>query len=124
MRGKALSLSWFIEDVKATTVEHEPERTVRRSRREKVQCSEAAAQIAALHFGAGLFDGERRDINSEYIEAPFGQPNCICAGTRANLKCPGWRDPAGSDELDEQGLWLSGIPGQLSRSVAFIPWTV
>jgi hypothetical protein len=66
-------------------------------------------------------DGEWRDIDSEYVETAFGQPNCIRTGARADLKHPAWRDGARSDELDEQGLWLSGVPGQLSRGVALIP---
>jgi hypothetical protein len=52
----------------------------------KVQCSEAAAQGASLHFGVGSFDGERRNIHSDYVETAFGQPNCIRASTGADLK--------------------------------------
>jgi hypothetical protein len=75
-------------------------------------CSEAAAQIAAVHFGAGPLDRQRRDIDSEYVETQFGQPNCIRAGPRADLKRRGWRDATRSDELDEQRFWLRSVPGQ------------
>jgi hypothetical protein len=54
-------------------------------------------------------------------EAGIRWPNCIRASTRPDLKRRAWRDRARSDELDEQRLWLPGVPGQLSRGVALIP---
>ncbi len=83
---EALSLAWFIEYMEATAVEHELEWAVGRRSGEKVPRSEAAAQCASLHLGLGSLDGERRDIDSEYIETAFCHPNCIRAGACANLK--------------------------------------
>jgi hypothetical protein len=116
-----LSLVWLIEHMKATAVEDEVERAVGRRRSEKVPCSEAAAQSASLYLGVRSFDGDRRDIDSEYVKTAFCHPNCIRAGTGANLKRRTWRDRARCYELDEQGLWLPGVPGKLSRGVALIP---
>jgi hypothetical protein len=114
-------LVWFIEHMKATAVEDELERAAGRRRSEKVPCSEAAAQNASPHLGMSSFDGERRDIASEYVEATFRHPNCIRTGTRADFKRSAWRDRARSDEIDEKRFWLPGVPGQLSRCVALIP---
>ena len=116
-----LSLARFIEDMKATAVKHKVERTVGRRSSEYVPCSEAAAERASFKFGVGSFDGERRDIDPEYVETAFGQPNGVRTGSRADLKRTSRRDAARSDELDEQRLWLSGVPGRLSRGVALIP---
>ena len=91
---ESLSIVRFIEDMKATAVEHELEWTAGRRLSLKVQYSEAAAQGASLHFRVGSFDGERRDIDSEYVETVFGEPNCIRAGTGADLKRRSRRDTA------------------------------
>src|SRR6516225_4940478 len=104
--------------MKATAVKHELEWAFGQRRSEEVPCGEAAAQSASLHLVAGSFDGEWRDIDPEYVETAFRHPNCIRAGTRADLKRRTWRDQARSDEFDEQRLWLPGVPGQLSRGVA------
>ena len=114
LRREPLSLAWFIEDMKAAAIEDELEGASGWSRGEKVPCREAAAESPSRQFSVGSFDGERRDIDSEYVETAFGQPNGIRTGTRADLKRPCWRDAARSDEPDEQRFWLSGVPGQLS----------
>jgi hypothetical protein len=90
--------------MKAPAVEDEGEEAVGRRRGEKIQCREAAAQIAAIHLVAGLFDRERGNIDSEHIEAALRQPNCVRPGARADLERPAWRDGPRRDELDEQRL--------------------
>ena len=102
MRGEASAFSGFVEDMKATAVEDEIKRAAGRRRSEKVQCREAAGQIATIHFGIGPFDCKRRNIDSEYIETAFSQPNCVRPGARADLERPPRRHAAQSDELNEQ----------------------
>ena len=98
--------------MKAAAVEHELERIVGWRCSEKVHGSEAATERASLQFGVGSFDGEWRDIHSENVETVLGQPNGIRTApiSRARVGAT----PARSDELNEQRLWLSGVPGRLS----------
>jgi hypothetical protein len=119
--SEPLPFVWFIKHMKATTVENEPERNAGRSSSEKIQCFKAARQRASVHPGPRSLDRQRRDVDPEYVETAFRHPNCICASTRADLKRRTWLDPARSDELDKQRLWLPGIPWQLSRGVTLIP---
>jgi hypothetical protein len=90
--------------MKAAAVEHELEGTFGWRRSEKIQGSKAAAEGASLQFGAGSFDGTRRDIDAENVEAALGQPNRIRPGTRANFERLPRRDTARSDEVDEQRI--------------------
>src|SRR4051812_26133859 len=86
LRAEARALLGFVEHVETTAVEDEMERAVGRRRCEKIHCREAAAQFAALHFAAGPFDRERREIDAQHIEAMFRQPNCVGPGPRADFK--------------------------------------
>jgi hypothetical protein len=87
-RCEARTLAGFIEDVKTSAVKDKVERAIRHRGGEKVQCGEATAQIALPDFGSCLFDRKRRHIDSEYVEAAFGQPNCVRSRTRTDLKRP------------------------------------
>ena len=118
------SLVWFIEYMKTAAVEDKLERTAGRRRGEKVPRSEAAAESTSLHLGSGSFDGKRRDIDSEHVEPAFRHPNCVRSGPCTNLKRQGRHDRARGDEINEQGLGMPGVPGQLSRGVTLIPCRV
>src|SRR5689334_23387542 len=120
-RREAGTLAGFIEDVKTSTVKDKVEWAIGYRRGEKVQCGEATAQISLADFGSCLFDRKRRDIDSEYVEAALGHPNCIRSRSCTDLERPPRRDAARADELDEQRLGLAGIPGQFARGVTFIP---
>src|SRR5581483_12478124 len=58
---------------------------------------------------------------SEHIETPLGQPDCVRAGTCADLKRPPRHDAARIDELDQQRLRHARVPGRFSRGVGFVP---
>jgi hypothetical protein len=94
LRRESLPLVGFIEDVKAAAVKYKLEWTAGRRRREKVQWSEPTAQSVSLRFGLRSFHGERRDIDSEYVESALCQPNGIRSGTGADLKRRNRRNPA------------------------------
>jgi len=57
---------------------------------------------AVLHFDVGSFDGERRDINSEYVPNRVRPAKfAFRAGTCTDLKRRSRRHTARSDELDQ-----------------------
>ena len=67
--------------------------------------------------GAGTKGGSSLDV---YRRNRAGRAKREPDEHREDRTCTG-NDRARSDELDEQRLWLPGVPGQLSRGVAVIP---
>ena len=122
--GEPSALLRFIEDMKAAAIEDEAEWITGRGGDEKIQCCEAAIEIAPVQLCDGSFDRERSDIDSQDVEASLGEPKGIRPRTRANLQRLGWRNATRSDEIDQQRLRLASVPGNLSRGVALIPGRV
>src|ERR1700734_74464 len=116
-----MSFFRFVEDMEASAIEHELERSACRWLCQEVRSGEAALERASGHFCVGLFDSERRDVESEHIKAAFGHPDGIGTGSAADFERKARRDCARSDEVDEQRFGQARVPGQLSGGVAVIP---
>ena len=89
--------------------------------RRETPMQRSGSAVPPLYLGLGSLDGERRNVDSQYVETLFRHPDCIRAGTCTDLKSRAWRDHAGFDELDEQRLRFPGAPGQVSCGVTVIP---
>jgi hypothetical protein len=89
--GKAGSLAFTIENVKAAAVEYELEWAAGRRVGEEVDGLEATP---CLRLSPRPRDGDFRDVDAQHIEAMLRQEDRVRADAAADFQRTSWRDGA------------------------------